>query len=254
MSQNCQKARQLAYSKTVHLKAGRTGTSIAPFCRSERLFRSILGTNLSATRGKHHMKRNIRHNHSAPYPKPTTSRLNRDVFKALLFLGVGAFLLFGRSARASDTAEAYQWITGMGSVQFSQPGGVFLPTSVLRSMRDGQISPIMQFVLMNHTMNQCISRVLKDPYAPLIRDPYLVAKQKFDYGICYIKKCWQSNMLISLLPMLSSGYDQEYGQQQMGVLLAQAFQKDESCDGTSGNNSIDANIMTLYGLSGGASN
>lgn len=130
-----------------------------------------------------------------------------------------------------EEADFYIWLMRMSNITFSTGGGAFLPIGVLRAMQYGNISPIMQFVMMNHTMNECIKAILKAPFLPLQRDPYLVAKKKFDYGVCRIKKCWQNGMLIQMLPLMKSDFG---GSSQMGMLLAQAFQRDEACDGGEG--------------------
>ncbi len=128
-------------------------------------------------------------------------------------------------------ADFYSWLMNMGKITFRSGGGAFLPSGVLQTMRYGNISPIMQFVMMNHTMNECIEAILKPPFLPLERDPYLVAKKKFDYGVCRIKKCWQNGMLIQMLPLLKGGLG---GSNDIAMVLAQAFQQDESCDGSEG--------------------
>lgn len=187
---------------------------------------------------------NTQEHHSEPRVAltPDTS-FTHIVLRGLFLIGLAVCLFGSKQARAEN--DMYQWLMHLGPINFSQGGGAFLPTGILSAMRNGQMSPIMQFVTMNHTMNKCIESVLKKPYPPLERDPYLVAKKKFDYAICRIKKCWQNAMLISMLPLMSGGG----GDAAMGPLLAQAFQKDKACDG-SGGGGIDPNILILLGSSG----
>lgn len=139
-----------------------------------------------------------------------------------------------------DDANFYEWLMRMSRITFSAGGGAFLPIDVLHAMRYGDISPIMQFVLMNHIMNECIEAILKAPFLPLQRDPYLVAKKKFDYGLCRIKKCWQNAMLIQMLPLMRSGSGA-----QIAVVLANAFLEDEACDGGKGGG-FDPNLIRYY--------
>lgn len=167
---------------------------------------------------------------------------------ALLAALTLAFLYAKPAQAESNAADVYGWIMNMGRITFNSGGGAFLPTGVLNAMRYGQISPIMQFVTMNHLLNQCIANSLRPQIVPRLRDPYLVAQKKFQYGLCMVKKCWQNGMLVSLLPTLSRGGAEDNSQ--LASLLAASFQKDPACDG-SGGGGLDPNLLVLLGLGGG---
>jgi len=152
---------------------------------------------------------------------------------ALLF----SALSVSTAARA-ETSSAYSWIAGLGNISFTQGGAAQMPGYVVGSMRDGNISPIMQFVLVNSMMNQCIKDTYN--YYPRRRDPFALATAKFNYGLCRINKCFQQGMLVMLLPQLSGksqygGADAKDSGQQMGALLAQSFSQGDGC--SSGNSS-----------------
>ena len=171
----------------------------------------------------------------------------------LALLGVVAAAFLGatdaRAERPGDT-NPYAYIARMGNITFNQAGAAFLPLSVLRGMRDGQISPILQFVVANNLMTQCTKEVLKRP--PDIRDPYKVAAAKFNYGMCRIKKCFQQGMLMMILPQLSRNTSrgggatsaERQGSLQMGQIFAQAFQRDEKCDGQG--TGIDPFLLAVF--------
>lgn len=154
-------------------------------------------------------------------------------------------LVIWGSLSKGETAEAQGWISQLGQVGFQPSGAAMLPPAVISSMREGDISPIMQFVLASHMMNSCVKDVTKPGAYPKRRDPYVVAKAKFDYGICRIKKCFQQAMLMLILPQMSSnernGGSSDPGtqdsSQNLGMVMAQAFQKDKGCTGGSGSGS-----------------
>jgi len=153
--------------------------------------------------------------------------------------GIAALVCASAAAERPDADNIYQYIAGLGPITFNKAGGAFLPLAVLNGLKQGKVSPIMLFVLSNNMMNKCVEDVVKA--VPDIRDPYTVAKAKFEYGVCRIKKCFQQGTLVLLLPQLSSneragGSSDEQDRssaQQTGVMLAQAFKKDPGCDGAS---------------------
>lgn len=154
-----------------------------------------------------------------------------------ILIGILGFLAVASSPAFAErpTADLFPWLIRLGPIAFNKGGGAFLPASVLSGLRQGQVSPVLQFVMVNNLMAKCVKDTLN--YTPDIRDPYVVAKAKFDYGLCRIKKCFQQGMLIMILPQLSShsgdGQDQS-GASQQGLILAQAFKKDPACDGQGG--------------------
>jgi len=154
------------------------------------------------------------------------------------------------TARAEDAGQAYSYIANLGQMSFSQGGAVSIPGYVLGSMRSGQVSPLMQFVLVNSMMNKCI----KDTYNfyPRRRDPFQLANAKFAYGVCKIQKCYQQGMLLLLLPKLSGrsqygGADGQSSGQQTGALLAQAFAGGAKCGGSSNDSGISAALLQAFG-------
>jgi hypothetical protein len=192
--------------------------------------------------------------------KPTTARLRARPLAAephafhasskWILLGLVAIaLLAAKPARGEgggNTAGVYDWIMNMGQVTFNNGGGAFLPTGVLNSMRYGQISPIMQFVTANHIMNSAIANALKPQLVPKQRDPFLVAQKKFTYGLCMIKKGWQSAVSFLTLSAIHQNSSFGGGQEQIAQVLIQSFQKDPACDG-SGGGGLDPNILALVG-------
>lgn len=158
----------------------------------------------------------------------------RGVIWRALFFSVAGFLFLASTPALGETAQAYQWIAQLGKLSFNKGGAANIPGFVVGAMRSGDISPVMQFVMVNSLMNKCI----KDTYAgyPRRRDPFKLASAKFSNGLCRINKCFQQGMLILLLPQLSGKqrYGGEAGKQsggEMGKLLAQSFQKNGACPG-----------------------
>lgn len=151
--------------------------------------------------------------------------------------GIAAFILVAgfliafapNEARAErpSASNPLQYIGQLGQMGFAQGGGVFLPTAVLQSMGDGNISPIMQYVLVNTMFNQCIKDIKK--YTPKERDPFTVAKSKYTYGICRLNRCIQQGMLVLALPLLAE--DEDAGGSAFAQALAQGFEGAESCGG-----------------------
>lgn len=156
------------------------------------------------------------------------------IWKLLILVG---FVLLPCAEVKAETGNAYNWISQLGRITFSQGGAAFLPGGVVSAVSQGSISPIMQFVLVNSMMNQCIKNTF--PQYPRRRDPFPLAAAKFANGLCLIKKCFQQGMLLMILPQLSGasrygGQSGQQGGQQMGAVLAQAFtKKDDACGGGS---------------------
>ena len=182
--------------------------------------------------------------------------LSENSFPLFRFFLLAAFLLgllgvdYAHAESRPGDVNPQQYIGSLGQLTFSQGGGAFLPGSVLQSMRSGQISPIMQFVLLTNMMNQSVKKSLS--LVPDIRHPYVVAKAKFDYGICVIKKAFEEGMVIAMLPKLSNNRDyggyndpaEQQANQQQALAMAQAFQKDASCsDGA--DSGFDPMILSL---------
>ena len=159
----------------------------------------------------------------------------------MVFFVVLVCLVLG-SRPAHGEAGAVSWIANLGSIGFNATGAAFLPPQVLGSIRSGQVSPVMLFVTVNHLANSCIRNVLKKPYVPLERDPYLVAKKKWDGGYCMLTKCFNQGLLVQALPLLSQGG----GSASAGPLMAQAFAQDPACNGGQGSG-IDPTLLGMFG-------
>lgn len=179
----------------------------------------------------------------------TPNRSSRIAYEVRRYLGGAlavAFLLAAPAkAERPTTNDIYSYLAQAGQITFNKAGGAFLPIAVLRGMKNGQISPILQFVLVNNLMTQCIKSVLEAP--PGIREPYVVAKAKFDYGLCRLTQCFKQGMLIMVLPALSG--KSGTGGKGVAQALATGFKQQEGCDG-SGDSGMDPMLFTLL-LSGG---
>lgn len=173
--------------------------------------------------------------------------------KFIFSLGVLS-LFISLEARAERPGETnpYNYIVNQGQVAFSKGGGAFLPLSVLSGLKSGQISPVMQFVLVNQVMNQCIKKVLQE--VPYRRDPFVIANKKFTRGFCKIRKCFDEGMLLQILPQMSSNASyggsadaqDRSGAQMMGFVLAQAFKKEDGCEQGS-DNGLDPSLIAAFG-------
>jgi hypothetical protein len=169
--------------------------------------------------------------------------MQRALINRLLVL---SFFITAASLHAEDP---YSYIIGAGSPQFSAGGAVVVPPPVLGAMKNGQISPIMQFVLMNNTVSSCVKKVQKE--FPYRRDSFQTASAKFNAGYCKIRKCFDQAMMMAMLPELSkqpqaggSGDPQDQQQSQMmGLVMSQAFSKEGSCKG--GSASMDPTLLSM---------
>ncbi len=156
-----------------------------------------------------------------------------------------------RAESRPSTNNVYGYINSFATPLFNRAGGVFLPLQVISALRQGNVSLISLFVLANNIMNKAVEQVLSQ--TPDIRDPYVVAKARFEWGICFLQKQFQQGTLILLLPQLSSnsrfggsGDEQDrQAAQQQGAMLAQAFGKSGGCDG-SGNNGLDPQLVAAF--------
>lgn len=173
---------------------------------------------------------------------------------AKYIFAIGILSLFistsARAERPGDT-NPYSYIVNQGQIAFSQGGGAFLPISVLQGLQQGSLSPVMQFVLVNQVMNQCITKVLQQ--VPYRRDGFVIANKKFTQGFCKIRKCFDEAMLLEILPQMSQNANfggspdaqNRASAQQMGLVLAQSFQKDTGC--TAGaDNGLDPSLLAAF--------
>ena len=142
-------------------------------------------------------------------------------------------------AHRAAAESAYNYIASQSPISFSQGGAALIPSGVLQPIANGQISPIMQFVLVNSMMTKCIKNAAKD--VPARREAFVSANAKFTNGYCKIRKCFEQGMLMGMLSQLSSNPNyggssdesERNGSQMMGLVLAQSFQKENGCGGAS---------------------
>lgn len=175
--------------------------------------------------------------------------LRKSIFIAGLFF---VFVAKNAVAERPTDSNAYSYLVNAGQVAFSKGGGAFLPMSVLQSLQGGSLSPVMQFVVVNQVMNQCIQKVLKE--VPFRREPYIVANKKFARGYCKIRKCFNEGILLQILPQMSSNpsyggsedAQDRAGAQAMGLALAQAFNKEASCE-SGADNGMDPSLIAAFG-------
>lgn len=123
---------------------------------------------------------------------------NSFFIKVMLLGGFLLSLFVSGPARAQTVND---WIASLGSIGFTQGGAAQIPTGVLQSLQNGSVSPVMQYVLLNSTLNQAIQQSLSQ--TPDARLPYTAALEKYNWGICNIQKSFQTNMLLVMLPKSS---------------------------------------------------
>ena len=149
-------------------------------------------------------------------------------------------------AERPTSGNPLQYISGLGDLAFSSAGGVFLPLSVVDGLKSGGISPIMQFVLVQHTINSCTKNVTSK--APDIRDPYVVALATFKWGVCFMTSCFKNILLLQMIPLLSNRYgsanDQSAAKNQ-GKIMAAQFANQPGC-GAHGDPGIDPALIAAF--------
>lgn len=162
-----------------------------------------------------------------------------------------SFLVFfsftaAQAENRPTTGNPLQFISGLGDLAFSSAGGVFLPLSVVSGLKQGHISPIMQFVLVQHTINSCTKNVISK--TPDIRDPYVVSLATFKWGVCFMTSCFKNILILQMIPLLSSGYGNENDQKQakiQGLFLANSFKSQPGC-GAQGDPGIDPALIQAF--------
>ncbi len=153
--------------------------------------------------------------------------------------------LFGNITHATDPRPANtditSWISQLGPVTVTAGGTTLLPQNVLQSQMRGQVSSPLQFVMQNHLMNKCIEKAIATP--PARRMPYRSAKAQFEKGVCILSKCFQSQLLMMVLPSLKVGAEDASTRQITATMLG-AFSTGPSCDGSS-DKGIDPLLIAL---------
>ncbi len=148
--------------------------------------------------------------------------------------------LFSQNAHAERPSlngmSPDQYIMQLGSPAFTQGGGMFLPEELLNSLRGGDTSMIMQYVLINNLMNKCAADVKR--YTPKQSDPFTVAQSKFKYAQCRLQSCQAQGMLVLALPLLSDvasaggSAEEASGNRAYAQALAQGLSGQQSCGGS----------------------
>lgn len=152
------------------------------------------------------------------------------MIRTTLFLALAAFSSITALAERPTTTSPYSYIAQLGRVGFGRGGAAYLPTAVIKQQISPGISPVMQFILVNHLMNQCVESARS--MAPGKLESYGSAKSKFTYGVCRLQHCFEQGLLLTALARGGDSQDKA-GQQQKAAILASAFQSQGGCDGSS---------------------
>ena len=167
----------------------------------------------------------------------------------LFFITVFASMIHAESR--PNVGDINDYLAKLGPMTFSQGGGAFLPINVLSGMSQGKVSPIVQFYITNDMINKCAKDVMANG-SPSQTEPYVSAKAKWDKAQCKMTKCYNQAYLTSLLPQMSSntayGGSSDAGQREanknLGLVLAQAFQKQDKC--TDGDDGMDPQLIAFF--------
>ncbi len=154
-------------------------------------------------------------------------------------------------AETRPGGDITSYLQNLGPITFSQGGGAFLPMSVLSGMSSGKVSPIVQFYITNDMINKCAKDVLANG-APGQLEPYVSAHAKWEKAQCKMTKCYNQAYLTSLLPQMSSntayGGSADAGAREsnknLGLVLAQAFQKQDKC--VDGDEGLDPQLIAFF--------
>lgn len=177
-------------------------------------------------------------------------RVSQDsvIFKSLLIVGFLLSLFMSNPVRGEGTCQSY--IEDQRSIPFNTAGAIILPPSILSCLTEGTVSPVLQFTLFNHILNQAVQKTVD--LTPNVRVPYVVAKKNFERGICQLTKIFQAAVVLVLLPQLSRN-NQNGGspdpaacraKQQQALIMAQAFSNTAAC-GNSNEEGFDSNILRI---------
>jgi hypothetical protein len=163
-------------------------------------------------------------------------RKHQDFFLKMILLG--GFLL---SLLMSCPAKAE---TNPFGFSFSQTGTAFIPLPLLQALRQNSISPVMQYAVLNSLLNQSIQDALSQ--GPAARDPFVVAQQKYCWGISNLTQTFQTALITSLLPQFSSDPSAQAQAQALASALAQGQSVNVPGCG-SGEAPLDPNLLALVG-------
>jgi len=120
-------------------------------------------------------------------------------------------------------------------------------------MTNGQVATTTQFVILNQVLMDSVTTVSSGASLPTDRSPYVVAKAKFDAGLCIINKAFQNALVLALVPQISSvrqnGGDNDpavqKAKQQQALAMAQAFSGVRGCDPQSQESGFDQNLLSF---------
>lgn len=183
-------------------------------------------------------------------------RHHLDSLLLRIFL-LGGFLLalfISNPARAEGTigTDVIAQLTG-GQIHFTNGGAPQLSGQLLNYMRNGQVAPATQFIVLNQLLADAVKTVNNDPHLPAARSPYVVAKARFDQGLCFVNKAFQNALILALVPQMSAvtqnGGDNDPGvrqaKQQQALAMAQAFARIRGCDPESEESGFDQNLLAF---------
>ena len=179
------------------------------------------------------------------------SRIKNSLLGRALILG--AFLLslmLSSPARAESDLLNNFW-GGINQINFNQSGASFIPLNVVQPMSNGDISPLLQYVALNKLLNKAIKDAMAKTPAP--RDPYVVAKQKWDFGICQLTQTYKTMQVMVMLPQMSN-QKQNGGSNDVAIrqaaltqalALAQAMAGSKGCDPNSNDSGFDSQFLNF---------
>jgi len=158
----------------------------------------------------------------------------------MVFLGV-IFFCSEVIAENSQTPQAF--IAKLGTIQFSAGSAGTVPIPVLEALRAGKLSPVMQFLFLNHFLSACIRDIRSD--RPNQRDSFVKAKHLYDDAFCRLNKCFMQGLVLSHFPELS-GEDRDQAREQV-LLLLSAISQSGKCEADKKNpqNTVDPNLLRV---------
>jgi len=172
----------------------------------------------------------------------------------IFLLGVFFLALFINNPARAETIPSDQVLSALGGqIRFTNGGAPQINRQVLQYMRNGQVATTTQFVVLNQVLMDSVTTVSSGASLPTDRSPYVVAKAKFDAGLCIINKAFQNALVLALVPQISSvrqnGGDNDpavqKAKQQQALAMAQAFSGVRGCDPQSQESGFDQNLLSF---------
>jgi hypothetical protein len=170
---------------------------------------------------------------------------------------LGGFLLalfISNPARAEGTIDTERILRLLAQQsQFNSGGTLQLNREFLRYMQNGQVAPATQFIALNQVLVDAVKTVNGGSHLPTARSPYVVAKARFDQGLCIVNKAFQNALVLALVPQMSSvrenGGDNDPGvrqaKQQQALAMATAFSRMRGCDPESESSGFDQGLLSI---------